>query len=97
MLNFRFALQNPWAKNTRKQKDYCYVDKKLSKNLAYSFQAARGDMLDYFNIHINISWQGEDHAGFELSCEFLGFWFISNLYDTRHWDYDNGKWEEYDE
>ena len=33
----------------------------------------------------------EDHAGFMLEFDFLGFGASICLYDCRHWDYENDK------
>jgi hypothetical protein len=37
-----------------------------------------------------------DHAGlsFEIHCIFISI--IINIYDSRHWDYDNNRWQEWD-
>jgi len=34
-----------------------------------------------------------DHAGVLVRFELLGFFISFDLYDNRHWDYDNDKWE----
>ena len=34
----------------------------------------------------------EDHAGFMLEFDFLGFGASICLYDCRHWDDENDKW-----
>lgn len=37
-----------------------------------------------------------DHAGLRLGMELFGLHLYLELYDTRHWNYDNNKWCEYD-
>lgn len=39
----------------------------------------------------------QDHAGFNATFKLLGLEVEYTYYDTRHWDYDNNKWEEYPE
>lgn len=36
-----------------------------------------------------------DHAGLDVWVEIMGFRALLNVYDTRHWDDENGKWEVY--
>lgn len=37
----------------------------------------------------------EDHAGITFMFQILGFFIYYTYHDIRHWDYENGKWEEY--
>ena len=37
-----------------------------------------------------------DHAGLQTNFSLFGYTVEYSLYDTRHWDYDNDKWEVYD-
>ena len=36
-----------------------------------------------------------DHAGWVLEFNCLGFFFETCIRDSRHWNYDNDKWEKY--
>lgn len=36
-----------------------------------------------------------DHAGIQLMLGLFGYNVEFNLYDTRHWDYELGKWCTY--
>ena len=45
-----------------------------------------------FNFYMEWSIK-EDHAGFMLEFDFLGFGASICLYDCRHWDYENDCWE----
>lgn len=38
----------------------------------------------------------QDHAGFYFMIDTWFGWFNFNIYDTRHWNYDNDTWEVYD-
>ena len=35
-----------------------------------------------------------DHASFNLNIKLLGFTFSMRIYDHRHWDHENNKFEE---
>ena len=37
-----------------------------------------------------------DHAGFRWHNEILGWHFIVNIYDHRHWDYRFNRWQGYE-
>lgn len=95
MISFSFAIQNPWAKD-RKQKDYIVWDKLVSKHRAIDFQISRMSMYDFFSLNVSTCWQGEDHAGPSLTLEVFGYFLNFKIYDTRHWDYEKGCWEVYD-
>lgn len=36
-----------------------------------------------------------DHAGFELGIGLFGYGIHFRIYDTRHWNHDTNRWEEY--
>jgi hypothetical protein len=38
-----------------------------------------------------------DHAGVQISVTLFCFEFSFEIYDIRHWDYDNGTWMPIDE
>ena len=38
-----------------------------------------------------------DHAGVSLWLGLSGFDVGLHFYDTRHWDYENNRWEVYEE
>jgi len=49
----------------------------------------------FLTLHIDFS-RRRDHAGIsiELSILWISLYFV--FYDTRHWDDENNKWEEYE-
>lgn len=47
---------------------------------------------NYFDL--DISWtRKQDHAGLKLDFELLGLNLVIQVYDSRHWDYENDEWE----
>ncbi len=46
------------------------------------------------DLELDIAWTGRDHAGLSFSVGLCGFVFEIQFYDSRHWDYENNKWEE---
>lgn len=101
MIYFKFSIANPFAKSAGSgliQSDYIEIDKSVSKNKAFSIQFSRwATAWEIFHISIDTQLSGHDHAGLELQLEILGFFFDMRLYDKRHWDYEKGTWEVYDE
>ena len=64
----------------------------VAKHKFLEVQLDRFDEWDWFSFKIEWT-RKRDHAGFEIYAELVGFVFILNLYDHRHWDYDNNRWE----
>lgn len=65
-------------------------------NKAWEFEGHNlgwGDLVVF-----EFSWSRKcDHAGVSLKLGLLGFVFEGQIYDTRHWDYDNNQYQVYDE
>jgi len=99
MIYFRFSIANPFAKGSAGiQKNYLTYDESISKNKAFSMQFSRwSQKLDIIAISIDTMWIGNDHGGLGFTLEILGYFFDMKLYDKRHWDYEKGTWEVYDE
>jgi len=66
--------------------------------LEFYVNIKEGDLIsiDLFNlIKLDILNTKEiDHAGFSICLMLFGLEIAFSKYDTRHWDYDNNKWEE---
>ena len=90
MLKFSIEIKNPFAKDV-----YCKTmsyDKVLTKTKHLEAEHFYSNY-HLFTIKIDTSWRGEDHAGPEIELCILGFTAVYKIYDTRHWDYRRGKWE----
>jgi len=71
-----------------------YQSGRITKNKSWELQIA--NMADTI-FNLTISWTHKcDHAGFRFNLEIYKFMFEFNLYDNRHWDYDNNDYEKYD-
>jgi hypothetical protein len=67
----------------------------LLKNKYFEFQADKMQNSDYFRL--SLRWTRKTHhAGPGFHFEFLGFCLFLNIYDNRHWNYEEEKWEECD-
>lgn len=45
-----------------------------------------------FEINLTFSTKG-DHAGIRFYLNLWKYVFLINLYDSRHWDWENDRWE----
>lgn len=96
MFKFHLNMRNPWRPNYEwtKTKTFAHFERKLFGTKAINFQISRFEPYYLFDISLNLLLDGHDHAGPELNIEIFGYAFILQLYDTRHWDYENERWEE---
>jgi hypothetical protein len=95
MINFSFGLEWPLKKEKNSWSDSIfYWDELITKNKAFSIQFDKGLWGGCFPIiGINFNyWLYQDHAGPKLELQLLGLTLILNLYDRRHWHYDQGRW-----
>jgi hypothetical protein len=96
MIRFTLRVRNLWGRDLPHH-DYFYYHKQLSKNKSFETQVYRGSFYDFFNLVVDLSWTGEDHAGPELVLEIGKYSVNIKIYDHRHWDYKKGTWEVHNE
>lgn len=60
----------------------------------FSIQLSWSNYWDIVEASIDLDFKGQDHAGLKIDFKVLGLFFVFNIYDHRHWDYDNDCWEE---
>lgn len=76
-----------------KNKDATF-DIKLTRNKSFSAQLSWWpEHASDLNFRLNVSTKG-DHAGVDFSWQVWYLMFCVNLYDNRHWDDENDRWEE---
>ena len=88
MLKIQFTIHNPLS--TRFENIWC-KGWGLTKHKAVELQLTK--TTDIVKGLINIT-HGRDHAGVMIELGVLGYTVCFNIYDTRHWDYTNNRWEE---
>jgi len=71
-----------------------FYDFQLSKNLSFEIQLNWNEThWQYFNFHI--SWTRKNsHGGLKFNLQIYKLYFNIDIYDHRHWDYDNDCWQE---
>lgn len=97
MISFRLELYNPFARSRLVNSDVYSETMRVSKHKHVELQFNRTDWTHPFMIDVDTQFTGQDHAGFMFAVQLLCFYFHVQLYDERHWDYDNGCWEKGDD
>ena len=92
MFNFSLNLINPWHRNDFKNlwnKSWLVTD-----NKATELEITKHSP-DWLVVVFGISTR-TDHAGVKISLGIFTYCVHLSLYDTRHWDFVNDKWEAND-
>lgn len=63
------------------------------KNKYWEIQILKNDNLLRFEFGFTIR---GDHAGTNLELGLFGYEIHFTFYDHRHWDYEQGRWENHD-
>jgi hypothetical protein len=93
MIFLRFKIFNPWFKdNDNKSVHYFSKHKQLSKNKNLEIQVSKFQPDDLLGFVIDLRWKGQDHQGPEFEISVFGYMFMMKIYDSRHWNYTEGRW-----
>ena len=90
---FNFSLYNPFCKKTIYKNIFAKYCNLPIKNKYFEFEIAKhtGTLL---KLQLELNFKGCDHAGPEFSIGIFGYEISARIYDHRHWDYKNNKWEK---
>jgi hypothetical protein len=97
MIRLSWIIRN-WRpqESSASSKDYYYKQGSFSQRKHWEVQISKfACTRNLLELTLDLGWTGEDHAGPELIIEVFGHWFNMKMYDSRHWDYELGQWEEY--
>lgn len=94
MILFDFKILWPWSKGNNFV-NYCCKSWRLSKNKTFEIQLCRDGINPLIEFRVNVSWRGRDHAGSRISLALLGLNLLTQVYDSRHWNYEENRWEIY--
>jgi hypothetical protein len=97
MFKLAFNIKNPFHKENDdfRSETYFHREPLLTQHKAMNFQISKFDAFHIIDFDFTIEFSGRDHAGPNLHCWIFGYGFVVQLYDTRHWDYENERWQEY--
>lgn len=88
MINLSFSLLNPFGKD--KWDSIFAKHGMLSKNKGWELEVARSNTI--IDATLRISFR-QSHAGILIAAGLFGTEITFNIYDTRHWNYKEGRWE----
>lgn len=91
MINLNFSISNPFSNEFKNL--FCKADQ-LYKNKFWEFEVYRSQILFEFGFNITTRC---DHAGIDLTLGLFGHTIHLNIYDNRHWNYDEGRYMIYTE
>lgn len=94
MINFKFTIENPWGSSMFKSIRARHY--KLFWHKVFEWQIYKYNT-DIIGLTFNLTWRGQDHAGPEAELILFTYAFRVKIYDSRHWDYHNKRWEIYRE
>lgn len=99
MIYFGFKISNPFFTPTNEffNKDYYWRDIKLSENKNFEIQISKFEPRQLLDFSVDLNWTGTDHAGPSLEIEVFGYMFNVKIYDSRHWNYDEHRWQTEEE
>jgi hypothetical protein len=91
MIDLHFKLNNPWSERW----NFLWSKHRMiAKHKAWELGVYRTNTIVELYFHYRIRC---DHAGVKFMFSLFGYTIELNLYDTRHWDYDNKTWGTYAE
>jgi hypothetical protein len=94
MFLFDFYVSWPWGKNSGETgRDYFYREWQISKNKSFEIQLSKYNVAkSLFSVRFDTRWVGEDHAGPAIYVEIWKYLLNIQLYDHRHWNYEEARW-----
>ena len=91
MIYFNFSLVNPFCKDS----SYRHIFIKnggITKNKFWEIEFSRNPRT-LFSIGFSLTFK-QSHAGFNFDFGLLGYLFLFEILDNRHWNYVENCWEE---
>jgi hypothetical protein len=92
MINFNFNLSNPWSKRWKNVWSKAYDTPFEHKFL--ELEVIKDSSIVSLTFRLTTR---QDHGGLYMDIGLLGYSFSFNFYDSRHWDYNLGRYFIYDE
>lgn len=89
MISFYFNLRNPFS--DRFDSGWCKTGK-IGKNKAWEIQVMKTNTIIEASGRLTFR---QDHSGINLELGLLGYNICAQMYDIRHWDYENKCWVVY--
>lgn len=92
MINLNFSLRNPWSQKFKNL--WCRAYDTPFKNKFIELEVYKDSSL----LSLSLAWtMRQSHAGLDFEVGLFGYCFHFNFYDSRHWNYEEGRWMFYTE
>ena len=92
MIRFNFTITNPWTKE--KFDNLLCKSGIITQHKAWEFEIIKhSPVLAMLTFDLSFK---RDHAGLNIEFGLLGYLITAQIYDTRHWSYENDNWEIYE-
>ena len=91
MITLSLSLSNPFSNIYSVVYVYDKTGKTWNPHKFWNLSICKGSSIIGFTFDFTTR---QDHAGFSLEIELFGWSIEYRVYDNRHWDYENGCWEE---
>lgn len=91
MISFSFNIRNPYSQQFKNLWNRIWY---VRTHKYAELEVYRDSSL----LSVNFSWTiRQSHAGLDIELGLLGYCVHFNLYDNRHWNYEEGRWVQYSE
>ena len=94
MIYFNFSLSNPFCKPTSNRQIFI-KNGKITKNKFWEIEFEQYPRT-LFSIGFSLTFR-QSHSRFNFDFGLFGYWFMLEIYDNRHWNYNTDNWEENEE
>lgn len=91
MIYINLTVNNPWSDKFEHLRAW---SGKLFKHKAWEVEVYRSDTVIEFETKFTVR---TDHSGLMLGIGLLSYTLRAQIYDTRHWNYEEGRYHEYNE
>jgi hypothetical protein len=92
MIYFGFNITNPWCGSFKNLWNRVYNTP--FKNKFLELEITKDTSIISFSFRLATR---QSHAGLMMDLGLLGYTFSFNFYDSRHWNYTEGRWMRYNE
>jgi len=92
MINLNFSIRNPWSQKFKNLGFVIYDS--IFKHKYIEIELYKDSSIICFNFSWTIR---QSHAGVDIELGLFGYCVHYNFYDNRHWNYEAGRYYEYNE
>lgn len=98
MLDIHISVGNPFRRGDEAvARDVFVLDAQIARHKNLEIQLSRWSRIVHIiELELDTRFTGRDHAGPRIYVGLLGFFLSLQIYDHRHWDYENGRWDTHD-